>query len=401
MKKFIYKAIDKNGKVTTGEVEASDPTHAGRLVKQKGMVLISLKPKTGGIFGFISNYRNQVKPSDVTNFTRQFATMVNAGLPVTESLAILKLQTESNMQPIIGRVLADIEDGESLSVAMNRHPKVFSTTYIALVKAGEAAGVLDKILVRLADNLEKDEEFQGKVKGALVYPAIIVVGMVVVGAIMMIFVVPRLTSLYSDFGADLPLPTKILVGVSNTIVRFWPVTIIALGLGLWGFRSYRNTTEGRRKIDELIFKVPIVGELQKKIILTELTRTLSLMVGTGVPILEGLNITAEVISNVIIKDALKDSSRQIERGFPIAYSFAKHPEAFPYILSQMVAVGEETGKMEEVLSKVSHVFEIESDQKVKTLTAAIEPIVMVILGIGVAFLVVAIILPIYNLTSKF
>lgn len=401
MKKYIYKAVDKTGKTITGEVEASNETHAGKLVKQKGLVLISLKAKGGGIFGFITSYKNRVSKSDVTSFTRQFATMVNAGLPVTESLSILKLQTESNIEPIIGRLVLDIEEGESLSVAMGRYPKIFTTTYVALVKAGEASGILDKILVRLADNLEKDEEFQGKVKGALIYPAIIIIGMIIVAIIMMIFVVPRLTSLYVDFGAELPLPTKILVGISNLLIKFWPIAIILLGLAIWGFSSYRKTVVGRRKIDELVFKLPIVGELQRKIILTELTRTLSLMVGTGVPILESLNITADVIANVVIKDAIKDAGRQIEKGFPIAYSFAKHPDAFPYILSQMVAVGEETGKMEEVLSKVSHVFEIESDQKVKTLTSAVEPIIMVILGIGVAFLVIAIILPIYNLTSKF
>ncbi len=401
MKKYIYKAIGKDGRPVTGEVEAADPQRASKLVRQRGLVLVSLKPKNAGIIGWITGYKSKVKPSDVTNFTRQFSTMVNAGLPVTESLSILKLQSESSMQLVVSQILSDIEDGESLSVALNHHPQVFDTTYVALVKAGEAAGVLDKVLARLADSMEKDEEFQGKVKGALVYPVIIVVGMIIVAAIMMIFVVPRLTSLYKDFGAELPLPTKILMFISDSSVRFWPVTIILIIAAIWGFTTYRKTDAGRHKLDALTFKIPIFGELQKKIILTELSRTLSLMVGTGVPILESLNITANVITNVIIKDALKDAGRQIERGFPIAYSFAKHPEAFPYILSQMIAVGEETGKMEEVLSKVAHVFEIESDQKVKTLTAAIEPLVMIVLGIGVAFLVVAIILPIYNLTSKF
>jgi type IV pilus assembly protein PilC len=270
-----------------------------------------------------------------------------------------------------------------------------------LIKAGEAGGVLDKILNRLSDNMERDQEFKGKVKGALIYPIIIVIGMIIVSFIMMVFVVPRLTSLYTDFGAELPAPTKILIGVSTFAVRFWPITIGLVAGGIFGFRYYRNTSEGRHKIDAWIFKIPIFGELQRKVILTELTRTLSLMVGAGVPILEGLSVTSEVINNVIIQDALRDAAHQIEKGFPIAFSFAKHPEAFPYILSQMVAVGEETGKMEEVLSKVSRVFEIESDQEVKALTSAIEPVVMVILGIGVAFLVIAIILPIYNLTSKF
>jgi type IV pilus assembly protein PilC len=184
-------------------------------------------------------------------------------------------------------------------------------------------------------------------------------------------------------------------------MKFWPFFLVLGGFGMYGFSLYRKTPAGRRKVDELLFKLPIFGNLQRQVILTELTSTLSLMVGAGVSILEALNISAGVVGNVIISDALKDAAKQVEKGFPVAFSFAKHPEAFPYILSQMIAVGEETGKMDEVLNKVSHVFEVESDQKVKTLTAAIEPLVMVLLGLGVGFLVIAIILPIYNLTSQF
>jgi type IV pilus assembly protein PilC len=327
--------------------------------------------------------------------------MVNAGLPITEALVILRSQAKGSMQKMAAQVLADVEGGESLSVALSRHPKVFSPTYIALVKSGEVGGVMDEVLVRLADNLEKQQEFRGRVKGALIYPAIIIVGMIIVGFIMMIFVIPRLTSLYSEFNAELPTPTKILIGLSNFVIHFWPLFLILFGAGFYGFSLYRKTPQGRRKTDELIFKIPIFGDLQRQIILTELTQTLSLMVGAGVSILEGLNITAGVVGNRVIADALRDTAKQVEKGFPVAFSFAKHPEAFPFILSQMVAVGEETGKMDEVLTKVSHIFEIESDQKVKALTAAIEPIVMVVLGLGVGFLVIAIILPIYNLTSQF
>jgi type IV pilus assembly protein PilC len=305
------------------------------------------------------------------------------------------------MQKVVAQVLSDVEGGESLSTALSRHPKVFNPTFIALVKSGEVGGVMDEVLVRLADNLEKQQEFKGRVKGALIYPAIIVVGMFVVALVMMIFVIPRLTSLYGEFNAQLPTATKILIGVSNLFIKAWPLVLILVFFVLYGVRAYRKTVQGRRKTDELFFKIPIVGDLQRQVLLTELTRTLSLMVGSGVSILEGLNITAGVVGNVVISDALKDAAKQVEKGFPIAYSFAKHPEAFPYILSQMIAVGEETGKMEEVLSKVSHVFEVESDQRVKGLTSAVEPLVMILLGLGVGFLVIAIILPIYNLTSQF
>ncbi|KKP48045.1 MAG: hypothetical protein UR39_C0002G0148 [Candidatus Woesebacteria bacterium GW2011_GWA1_33_30] len=401
MKRFNFKAKDKNGKVVTGEVEAGNESQAARLVRGKGLLVLSIKKTIENPINLIKKFKDRITTNDVSTFTRQFATMVAAGLPITESLIILKSQSKSSMGKVVSQILADVEGGESMSKAFLKHPTVFSPTYIALVKSGEAGGVLDTVLVRLADSLEKQQEFKGKVKGALIYPTIIIIGMVIVAFIMMIFVIPRLTSLYSEFNAELPLPTRILIGISDAVIKYWPITLSLVAGGLYTFQAYRKTKAGRIKTDEIAFKIPIIGELSKEVILTELTSTLSLMVGAGVSILEGLNITSEVVSNVVIGNALKDVSHQVERGFPVSFAFAKHPDAFPFILSQMVAVGEETGKMEEVLSKVSHVFEVESDQKVKSLTAAVEPIVMVILGLGVGFLVIAIILPIYNLTSQF
>lgn len=401
MKRYIYKARAKDGKIITGEVEASSENHAAKLVRERGLVVISLSPVREGIAGFIKSMRDRITSENVATFTRQLSTMITAGLPITEALLILRNQSQGALQKVVSQILADVEGGESLSKAMSKHDKVFTPTYIALIKSGELGGVLDEVLLRLADTMEKQQEFKGKVKGALIYPVIIVIGMIIVALIMMIFVIPRLLSLYTEFDAELPLPTRILMGISGFFFKFWPFFLIFGFVGFYLFVAYRKTKEGRRKTDEWVFKIPIVGELQKQIILTELTRTLSLMVGAGVSILEGLTITSEVVGNVVIGDALKDAAKHVEKGFPIAYSFAKHPEAFPYLLSQMIAVGEETGKMDEVLEKVSRIFEIESDQKVKALTAAVEPLIMVVLGIGVGFLVIAIILPIYNLTSEF
>ncbi|OGM57295.1 hypothetical protein A3E46_02780 [Candidatus Woesebacteria bacterium RIFCSPHIGHO2_12_FULL_46_16] len=401
MKRFIYKAKDRAGQLVTGEVEASTVSVAVKLVRQRGLVVISIKPASESLVTLIGKFRERITLSDVSTFTRQLATMVNAGLPITEALLILRSQSKGAMQKVVAQILTDIEGGESLSSAVSKHPKVFNPTYIALVKSGEVGGVMDEVLARLADNLERQQEFKGKVKGALIYPAIIVVGMFVVALIMMIFVIPRLTSLYGDFNAKLPIATKILIGISTFFIKAWPLILIVVFGGFYAYQAFRKTPAGRKRTDELMFKIPIIGDLQRQVILTELTRTLSLMVGSGVSILEGLNITAGVVGNTVISDALKDAAKQVEKGFPIAYSFSKHPEAFPFILSQMVAVGEETGKMEEVLQKVSHVFEVESDQKVKGLTSAVEPLVMILLGLGVGFLVIAIILPIYNLTSQF
>ena len=401
MKRFFYKAKDKAGVLVTGEVEAATENQAAKLLRQKGLFVIIIKPVRENPLNFILKFRDRITNADVANFTRQLATMVSAGLPISQGLLILRSQEKGSMQKIVAQILTDVEGGEALSKALVKHPKVFSPTFIALVRAGETGGVMDEVLVRLADNLEKEQEFKGKVKGALIYPAIIIIGMGIVGVILMIFVIPRLTSLYSEFDAQLPLPTKILIGISNLMFKFWPVFLMLIFGGIWGFKLYRATPSGRKRTDELYFKIPIMGDLQRQVILTELTRTLSLMVGAGVSILEGLSITAGVVANTVISEALKDVAKMVEKGFPVAFAFAKHPEAFPFILSQMIAVGEETGKMDEVLKKVSHVFETESDQKVKALTSAIEPIVMVVLGVGVGFLVIAVILPIYNLTNQF
>ncbi len=402
MKTFNFKAKDKNGKLVRGKVEANDEKYAAQLIREKGLILISLSVEAkSNLLSLIEGLGKKVKAEEVSNFTRQISTMVGAGLPITEALNILKVQSRGRMQEIVSQILADVEEGQSFSSAISKYPDVFSQTYVALIKAGEAGGVLDNVLSRLSDTLEKQIEFKGKVKGALIYPVIVVIGMIVVAFVMMVFVIPKMLSLYSEFGAELPTPTKILMNVSGFFAKFWWLFLAAFAVFLNFFIGYRKTKSGKRKVDELILKIPIFGDLQRQVILTELTRTLSLLTGTGVSILDSLSISSQVVGNAVISEALDESAKDVEKGFPIAFSFSKHPEAFPYILSQMIAVGEETGKMSEVLAKVSHVFEVESDQKVKALTAAIEPLVMIVLGIGVGFLVIAVILPIYNLTSQF
>lgn len=400
MNKYKYKARDIQGNLVNGEVEAMNDSTAAKLVRDRGYVLVDLKRSDSGPFSFVFRLKSRVPKSDVTVFTRQVATMINAGLPISEALSILRVQSQGPIRDVTTQILADVEGGDSLSVAMSKHDQVFPQTYVALVKAGETGGVLDKIMNRLADNLEKQEEFNGKVKGAMIYPVIIVIGMGIVSVVLMVFIMPKLIDLYSQFDVELPLPTKIMISLSNFFVQFWYFALAGIVGGTIAFRSYAKTKSGQLKIAQLIQKIPIIGELQKQIILTDLTRNLSLMVGSGVPILDGMTVTSGAIGNPITQNALDDGIKQIEKGFPISYAFAQHPEAFPYILAQMVSVGEETGKMEEVLLKVSHVFEVASEQKVKALTSAIEPVIMLVLGVGVAFLVVSVILPIYNLTTS-
>jgi type IV pilus assembly protein PilC len=401
MKKFKYKARDVKGKAISGEVQASSAKLAAKLLRNKDLVVISVKPFRELPIEFIKNLRNRSSGYELTNFTRQLATMINAGLPITDSLLILRSQVSGVMQDVAQNMLSDVQEGESLSKAMSKYQNIFPKTYIALIRSGEVGGVLDNVLLRLADNLEKEREFRGKIRAAMVYPSIIIFGMIAVAFIMLTFVIPRLTQLYSQFEADLPWTTILLIGVSNFMSIMWPFILIGTAIGAYALKVYSSTAEGRRKIDDFLFKVPFIGDLQKKIILTELTRTLSLMVGSGVSILEALTIASNVVGNKIVSDALDDAAKMVEKGFPVAYAFSKHSKVFPFILSQMVAVGEETGKMDEVLAKVSHVFEVESDQKVKALTSAVEPAILLILGVGVGYLVISIILPIYNLTAQF
>jgi len=282
---------------------------------------------------------------------------------------------------------------------MGKHPQAFSKVFVSLVKAGEAAGVVETILNRLADNLEKSREFKAKVISAMIYPVIVLLGMVGVMMVMMVVVVPKLTEVYKQFNADLPVATKTVIAISDFMVNYWFIVIILMGGLVAGGVAYLKTPVGKRWWDDLLYKIPIVGPLSKQVMMTELTRTLALLVGAGVSVVEALNIVADALGNVVIESEIKLIAKRVEKGFPISISFSESGH-FPPIAGQMIAVGEETGKLDDVLTKLSSYFESESEQKVKGLTAAIEPLIIILLGIGVGFLIFAIILPIYDITNK-
>ena len=402
MKRFSYTAKDKSGSTIRGKVEANTINDAVRLLRDRGLIIIKLAPERKFfLIVLFDSFANKIGLADVSMFTRQFSTMVGAGLPLTDSLTIIRSQSKSNIQPIISQILTDIQGGSSLAISLEKHPEVFSQVYVSLVRAGETGGVLDKIFLRLAENLEKQREFEAKVKGALIYPTIVISGMLVVGLIMILFVVPKLTSIYKDFGVELPTATKILISISDTGQRFWYLILIVLVSVVYGLSFYKKTEKGRENIDRLKYKLPIIGNLNKQVTLTEFARTLGLLVGSGIPILEALRIVSSAVGNVIVSKAIDNSAERIEKGFSLAYSLSQNPKVFPPILYQMVAVGEETGKVDETLESISKVFQQESEYAVRNLTAAIEPAIMIIMGIGVALLVIAVILPIYNLTSSF
>jgi type IV pilus assembly protein PilC len=401
MIKFSYRAKDKEGKTIRGLVEAENTTAAALILKERGLLPFFLKSvKEDFLKGSFIRFLDRVTLGDLAAFTRQLSTMVTAGLALPESLRVLRDQSKPALALAIDDVLKKVEGGKSLSDSLAAHETVFGQVYVALVGAGETAGVLDQVLGRLADNLERQREFEGKVKGAMIYPAIIVLGMLAVGLLMMVFVVPKLTSMYLEFGAQLPLPTRILILVSTLLSKFWwLLAILAVGF-IWLFRAALGIKKFKVGFDSFKLKLPLVGSLQKQIALAEATRTLGLLVSTGIPIVEALNTVAASLTNSVLAEGLEKTAAKVEKGLPVGFSLAED-ENFPPIVSQMLSVGEETGKIDEVLAKLSVYFSTESEQAVKGLTTAIEPIIMVVLGVGVGFLIISIIMPMYSLTSQF
>ncbi len=399
MQLFSYRAKNLAGASVKGEVEARDQAAAASLLRRQKLIIVSIAPVRKSPLVSILAVLRRVRLEDTVLFTRQLSTMAAAGLPITDALRILELQARPAMSAVVSQVLTDVEGGGSLSQSLEKKPKVFTKTYVALVRAGESAGVLDTILNRLADNMEKQREFIGKVRSAMIYPVIVIIAMGVVSMIMMVYVIPKMTIMYENFNAELPALTKGLISVSGFFAKFW-IFMVGIVIGLVViFQAWAKTAAGAVRFDKFLFRLPIIGKLRKYIILTEFSRTMGLLVGAGISIIDGLKITADAVGSPIYRAGLVDAAKQVEKGLPLAVPLAQNPD-FPPILSQMISVGEETGKVDEVLTKVSRYFESESEQGVATLTAAIEPLIMIVLGIGVGILVIAVVMPIYNLTGS-
>ncbi len=398
MLRFRFKARSAQGEVRRGVVEAQTQAGAVAVLREQKLIITELHELSVGKSLF--SVGQKVKFDDIVNFTRQLSTMIGAGLPLTDALAILQVQVTPNLQSKVADVLRSIEGGSTLADALTHHTETFSRVYIALVRAGEAAGVLDTILIRLADTLEKQREFREKTKGALIYPVIVVIGMLLVAAVMMIFVLPKLTVMYQDFNVKLPLITQVLISVSTFMSKFWYVMGLGIALAVYAFAKWRKTKLGSYQYDVMILKLPIFGKIKSMVLMAEFSRTLALLASAGVSLVEALVIVKEVADSEVMRRALAEVASDVEKGNALATSLAKHP-VFPMIVSQMTSVGEQTGKLDEILNRVAGYFENESEHAIKNLSTAMEPIIMVVLGVGVGFLIVAIVVPIYNLTSAF
>lgn len=382
-----------------GLVEGKSAKHALNLLHERGFFVISLK-EAGEPFA-IRIHSSGISFNDLVHFTRQLSTMITSGLTLADALGILQQQIKKpNLIRLVNQVEDDVQGGKSFAESLEKYPDTFPPIYLALVRAGEASGKLDVILSRLADNLDKSREFRNKIRGALTYPAIVVGGLGAVSIIVITVVVPRLTKLYTEFGVELPLPTRILIALSNLMINSWYLVIgVPVVFGIL-FLRWKKTKLGQRIVAQTLMRLPILGPLIRESTLVEITRTLALLVDGGVPILTALQIAQDATGNILFKEAFADAAKKVEKGFALSEPFSVNP-IFPPILGQMVAVGEQTGKLGDSLYKLSHYFETEADAVVRTLTTMIEPLIMVILGLGVGFLVIAVLVPIYSLTSKF
>ncbi len=398
--RFSYKAVTADGKRVRGFAEAKEPKDAAYYLRQRNLTPIDIsKEKEAALLHKIP-FLGGIKAKDLIIFTRQMSSMLTSGLTVVKSLEILKDQVSNKaFAEIIRGVLLDIEEGKSFSDSIAKYPDIFPNVYVSLVKAGETSGLLDKIFLRLANNLEKQQKLKSTVKSALIYPIIVISLMLVVIFIIVIFVVPELNRLYESLNADIPVATKLVVGFSNTITKGWPV-ILGLGAVLgYAFLRWKKTPRGREIFDRNILRVPLIGKILSLSILTEFSRTLSLLVGTGTLVVDALEQSAKVTGNATYERSVINIARRVEKGISVGESMASMPY-FPSILIQLVKVGEETGKLDENLMKASTYFEDEVNQSVKNLTTIMEPLILVVLGLGVGFLVFSVITPIYNLLSS-
>lgn len=397
--RLYYRAVTEDNKVVRGLIDARSIDEAAEYLQKHNLLPIKILPENAGLRKIFTLKRG-VSPTHLVFFTRQLASMLTSGLTLMQALVILRKQMQNQeMADTVQGIISNIEEGSTLSQALSKYPRVFSPIYVSLIKAAEETGVLDKVMLRLADNLEKQLKLRQKIRGAMIYPAIVVGMMVVVISIMMIFVIPQLSGLYDSLGLSLPLPTQIVIGASRLFIVGWPFLFAGIAVAVYYFRRFRRTQTGKYFTDSLLLRAPVFGKLINQSLLTDFSRTFGLLVGTGTLVVDALNKSAEVIDNAVFKKAVIGVNRRVEKGITIGDAMT-NTAVFPPVLVEMVKIGEQTGKLDESLERVSEYYEREVEQTVKALTTSIEPIIMIVLAVGVGFLILSIITPIYSLINS-
>jgi type IV pilus assembly protein PilC len=401
MPTFTYKAKSLQGAEHKGTIETTDPSQVARILQKRGLIVYAISEKRANQTNFVTKFLHRVSFTDVVVATRQLATMIEAGMVLSEAIDILADQQPNiTFKNVLSEVSRDIKGGLDLATAFKKHPDAFPPLYANLIKSGEETGKLDIVLNQMADTLEKDREFRAKVRGAMIYPGLIITMMGLVISIMMIFVIPRLTSLYTQSNIDLPLPTKILITTSSFMQHFWWLIILMIISGVILLKRYTATPDGKYVFDSILLKTPVVGQIITGSTLTNFTRTFGLLITAGIPLLDALTVVEGVVDNAVYKKALEQCYAGISRGLTFS-SQLQAVGVFPKLIPQMYRVGEETGKVDKVSFKMADYFESETDNLVKNITVVIEPFILIVLGLGVGFVVLSIILPIYKLTTSF
>lgn len=399
MPTFKYKARTREGQVLAATIEAEDARAAARLIREKGLFVAEITAPGSGLRTEIKLGNIQFPPTlkDLAVFCRQLATMIGAGLPLVQSLAVLERQTEHpGLVEITRKVRGDVESGSNLSDALNRH-KVFSRLFVNLVRAGETSGSLDTILERLAVFMENELALRGKIRTAMTYPVIVFVFAVGVAYFLLTGIVPQFSAILVELGSELPLITRFLMALSAGLQAITPFIIPIAVVIFLAFRAYYRTERGRRVIDGFKLRMPIFGPLNSRTSLSRFSRTFSLLIGSGVNIIEALEITRGTAGNAVIEDILDETKNAIQAGEAVSTSLQSHPKVFPPMLASMVAIGEETGALDTMLSKVADFYEREVDEAVGALTAAIEPAMIIFLGAIVGLIVAGMFLPMFQI----
>ncbi len=398
---FQYRARNSRGEIVQGSVDAPSENVASSILVDRGLIILSLIEKEKSSLNIDLPFLNRIKNKDVVVFSRQLAVMASASVPIVQALKILVNQTHNpRLKVIISEVADEVDGGAKLSQALGRYRKVFSDFYVAMIRSGETSGKLDEVLNYLADQQEKDYDLTSKIKGAMIYPIFILSGLTVVAVVMMVFVVPKLTGIIAESGAELPLATRILIAVSDFMKNYWYILIGLVGGG--GFTLFKLTRSGPGKVlyDRMKLKVPIFGKLWQRIYLVRLTRSLSTLIVGGVPLTAALEVVADVVGNDLYSSLVKQTIKEVEDGNSVATLFLKSKEV-PPMVSQMMSVGEQTGRLEQILAKITDFYSREIENLVANMVSLIEPLIMVLMGVGVGLMVAAIILPMYQLASSF
>lgn len=399
MATFRYRAKSRRGEILSGRVEAANSKLAQEVLEERNLQIILLQPLRGGIR--IPIFKERVKARDIVIFFRQLSTLAGANVPLVRALRTLCEQTvNSELKRVLVQVSDEVEAGTKLSLAFSKHPHIFSSFFISMVKSGETAGRLSEVLNYLADQTEKEYDLVAKVRGAMMYPAFIVAGMIIVGIIMLIFVIPQLTAVLIESGAKLPLTTRMLIGTSEITKHYWWLMLIVLIAGGVLFHLALRRPPFRARFDKFKLRVPFVGSIFQKIAIARLTRSLQILLSGGVDLVGALDVVAQVVGNAYYKELIDETKREVADGNSVTAVLEQSP-LIPPMVSQMLAVGEESGQFTSVLEKLTSFYTREVDNAVSTLVSVIEPLLMVIIGLGVGVVVASIILPMYQLAGQF